>query len=279
MVAIKSVKPNSVNTSRSAVYNRLSPPKHRDKTLSCRFELKYRIREAKARALAQYIQSYLPLDRYSRDCRDYQYPISSLYFDSKNLNLCKETIDKKKNRFKLRVRCYDDDATTPCFFEIKRRINNVILKDRARVSKDAIVEIIQNDYVPESLYKEYKTTLRQFQFYTRTLTAHPLILVRYMRQAFEGDSSSRVRITFDRDLCYNTVNGPILRVGGPGWQIVPMDFVILEIKFTERYPAWLSEMVKVFDLKQTAMSKYVSTVKQSSAMGYGGPGYNIAENF
>jgi len=269
VVALKPQMPNSASTSRSSAKKRFAKLKQKDKMLSCRYELKYRIHESKAQAVAKYVQSYLPIDRYSHGRPNLEYPISSLYFDSVNLHLCQETMDKKVNRFKLRVRCYDDEVTTPCFFEIKRRANNVILKDRARVSKDDVARIIRNNYVPESLYKEYKTTLRQFQLYTDSLSAHPFVLIRYMRQAFEGRSANRVRITFDRKLAFNVVNAPVIRVGGSGWNRIPMDFVVLEIKFTERYPAWLSEMVKMFDLKQTAMSKYVSSARHSCALGMG----------
>ena len=250
-------------------------PKDSDKMLSCRYELKYRIRESKARAIAQYVQSYIDVDHYSKLSPNLEYPISSLYLDSDNLHLCKETMDKKTNRFKLRVRCYDDKPDTPCFVEIKRRLNSVIMKDRSRLSKDVLRRVIQEMYVPDSLYKKDKKTLRQFQFYIRTLCARPVVLVRYMRQAFEGNSRNRVRITFDRQLGFKTVDEPILEVRGSNWFNVPMDFVVLEIKFTNHYPLWLSDMVKAFDLKQTSMSKYVSSVKQSCSMGHCAPLYSI----
>lgn len=251
---------------------KIRPPQpQRDSVLSCRYELKYRIRETKARAIAQYIQSYISPDKYSKLCPDYQYLISSLYFDSNDLHLCKETIGEKTNRFKLRIRCYDDKPDTPCFFEIKRRLNNVILKDRARLSKDLITKIVRDYYVPEKLYTKDRDILLQFQLYLRALQARPVVLVRYRRQAFEDDSCNRVRITFDRGLSFKSADAPVLITNGAGWDTVPMDFVILEIKFTNRYPVWLNDMVKIFDLKQTAMSKYVSSVKQSCTMGYCGP--------
>jgi hypothetical protein len=243
----------------------------KDTMLSCRYELKYRIRETTARAMAQYIQSYISPDSYARNSRDYQYVISSLYFDSDELHLCKETLLNKTNRFKLRVRCYDDNPQSPCFFEIKRRLNSVIRKDRARLPKDVFTKIIRDYYIPDHLYKQDKETLYQFQFYLRVLQARPVVLVRYMRQAFEGDTSNRIRITFDRALSFKTVEYPLISTNGTGWQNVPMDFVILEIKFTDRYPLWLNDLVKIFDLKQAAMSKYVSSIKQSCAMGFCGP--------
>lgn len=241
--------------------------KHKDNTLSCRYELKYRILETKARAIARYIQSYISPDPYARKTPNQEYPISSLYFDSNNLHLCRETLEGKKNRFKLRIRCYDDDPQSVCFFEIKRRIDNVIIKDRARVPRNCIKDAIQGNPLQTSLYKKDRNALDQFNFYIHTLCANPVSMVRYMRQAFEDDSSNRVRITLDRELAFKTPTGVSVSTNGSGWHPVSMDFVILEIKFTNRYPAWLSDMVKIFDLKQTAMSKYCASVRQSHQMG------------
>ncbi|MHC4927851.1 MAG: VTC domain-containing protein [Planctomycetota bacterium] len=240
-------------------------------SLFCRHELKYRISETKARAITQYIQSYISPDRYAKKCNNYEYPISSLYLDSDQLHLCRETIDGRVNRFKLRIRGYNDLPESKCFFEIKRRINNVIFKSRAGVFRPQIKEILRGGYIPESLYKNDREKIKQFQFYTKTLNARPVVLVRYLRQAFENNSSNRIRITFDRQLSFKTTHRPVVTVNGPGWRNVSMDFVVLEIKFTSKYPLWLSDMVKIFDLKQTAMSKYVSSIKQSCALGFSAP--------
>ena len=85
VVAFKSQKPDSVSTVRPSVKKHSSAPKQKDKMLSCRYELKYRIRESKAHAIANYVQSYLPIDRYSHGQANLEYPVSSLYFDSENI--------------------------------------------------------------------------------------------------------------------------------------------------------------------------------------------------
>ncbi|MBW8017928.1 MAG: polyphosphate polymerase domain-containing protein, partial [Planctomycetes bacterium] len=168
-----------------------------DKVLSCRYELKYRISESCAHAVASFIKLYLHADKYARKSPAGDYPISSLYFDSDCLRLCRDTLEGQKNRFKLRIRTYSDVPETPCFFEVKRRINNVILKARARVTKSH-VPIILSGRMPEGIYKEDRQVIRQFQLYKDSLSARPLMLVKYDRQAFEGDTATRVRVTFDR---------------------------------------------------------------------------------
>ena len=242
----------------------------KDTTLACRYELKYRIPEAKARAVAEYIRPYLHLDRYAKLRPKGEYPITSLYLDSDGFQLARETLEGKKNRFKLRVRGYSDSVDSPCFFEIKRRISNVIMKSRARVRAEDVPKIITRGYIPTD-YKTDVKALKQFLLYMNYINAKPLVLVRYFRQAFEGDSDNRVRVTFDREICYNVTREARVRLDGSGWQQARLGFVILEIKFTAHYPAWLSKMVKVFNLKQSAMSKYASSVKQSCAMGFCAP--------
>lgn len=245
--------------------------KNIDNMFSCRYELKYRISESRARAIARFIKPYLHRDRYAKLQADGTYPIVSLYFDSDAFNLARETIEGKKNRFKLRIRSYSDDPKAPRFFEIKRRIDRVILKNRARVSQKDVEAVATRKSIILPTDCSDEKTLRQFQFYVHSLNAKPLVLVRYMREAFEGDTDNRVRITIDRQLSYKTAREPEVIFAGSDWHRVAMEFVILEIKFTGRYPAWLSQMVKTFDLKQTAMSKYVESVKQSCNLGFCAP--------
>jgi SPX domain protein involved in polyphosphate accumulation len=255
----------------SAVGVRFHRRKKIDNMFACRHELKYRISESMARAVDQFIKPYLHPDRYAKLQADGTYPIVSLYFDSAALNLCRETIEGKKNRFKLRIRSYSDDLQAPRFFEIKRRINNIIVKSRSRVRQEDVEPVIgQKSLILPADCSDAKT-LSQFQLYLHSLNAKPVVLVRYLRQAFEGDSDNRVRITLDRQLSYKIMREPKIIFSGSDWHRVAMEFVILEIKFTARYPVWLTQMVKTLNLKQTAISKYVESVKQSCSMGFCAP--------
>ena len=87
-----------------------------DRTLSCRHELKYQISESKAAAIAQFMKPYLQLDRYSKLQRGGDYPVVSLYLDSVDMCLCRESLTGQKNRFKLRIRSYTDEPEYPRFF-------------------------------------------------------------------------------------------------------------------------------------------------------------------
>jgi len=249
------------------------PKKTVDRMLACRFELKYIISEIKAAAIETYIRPFLEPDRYSKLQRGGQYPIVSLYLDSPDLRLCRETMTGVKTRFKLRIRSYTDEPDYPRFLEIKRRLNRVILKSRARVADRDVPTLLAGRSLPPQGYTTDEAALSQFQLYVAGIHAGPVILIRYMRQAFENTSENRVRVTFDRELCYKVTDEPQVRLGGAGWHPsdVTMGYSILEIKFTGTYPAWLTRLVEDLDLEVTPISKYATSIEQACRLGFCGP--------
>jgi SPX domain protein involved in polyphosphate accumulation len=246
----------------------------RDRTLRCRYEMKYVVSESKAAAIARFIEPYLGLDHYSRLQPNGFYPIVSLYLDSDDLRLCRESLRGFLKRFKLRIRGYSDDPNYPRFFEIKRRANTVIIKSRARVRTQDVKTLLSGQYVPP--LQDYKTdveVLKQFQLYMKSINAGPKVLIRYMRRAYEGNMDNRVRVTFDRHLAYSISNTPNVSFNSRHWQphSLTLSGVILEIKFTERYPAWLSQMAEYFNLHQQSVSKYATSIKKACSLGFCAP--------
>jgi hypothetical protein len=253
-----------------------------DPLLRCRYEMKYIISQSKAAAIARFIEPYISPDRYTKSQPTGYYPIVSLYLDSDTLQLCKESVGGILKRFKLRIRSYTDDPDYPRFFEVKRRSNTVILKSRARVATEDVPILLSGRYVPPvQNYQEDIDALRQFQLYMRSVGAKPVILVRYLRRAYEGNTENRVRVTFDRQLTYKLCSDHnVLLSGngngngnGNGWQHNPVTLqnVILEIKFTGCYPAWLARMTRCFDLQQQSMSKYATSVKKACSLRFSAP--------
>ena len=244
-----------------------------DSMLACRYEMKYLVSEIVAAGIVEYIRPFIPPDKYSKLQRGGQYPIVSLYLDSPDLQLCRESLTGVRNRFKLRIRSYTDEPEYPRFFEIKRRINRVIMKSRARVTDKDVPLLLQGRSLPPQGYTTDMEALNQFQLYGAAIRAGPLILIRYLRQAFESTTPDRVRVTFDRELHYKVTDEPYVRLGGSGWQHhdLTTGHAILEIKFTGTYPVWLTRLVRLFDLDLTAISKYATSIQQACRFGFCGP--------
>ncbi len=238
-----------------------------DRTLASRQEIKYLIRESEALAVVNFIKPFTKMDPYSQKQSDGSYSIVSNYFDSPDYRLCRESLNGKMSRFKLRIRSYSDNPGSPCFVEIKRRLNTIIVKSRSRVNPDSIQWLLANECSSDCACYE-DDAFRQFMLYKNSLNARGMVKIRYMRQAFEGLHDDRVRITFDRKLCCNVSYPKDVKLNGSGWQRFPINYVVLEIKFTGPYPAWLSRMIQHFGFRSQSVSKYTSSVQQASLLNF-----------
>jgi hypothetical protein len=233
-----------------------------DRALDCRHEIKYLISEAKAMAIRHFVEAYLPLDQYCELLPNGTTPIVSLYLDSHNLRLCRESLEGHKNRFKLRVRSYSDDLDSPHFFEIKRRINQVIIKARAQVEHSDVASLISGISLPQDRITNHDA-LRQFQLYVNSINAAPVVRVRYLRRAYEGHANNRLRITFDRQLAFHIDSKPRALLYGSDWRPFASNGVVLEIKFSGNYPVWVNHLVRRFYLRQQSFSKYALSMQSA----------------
>jgi HAD superfamily hydrolase (TIGR01509 family) len=106
-----------------------------------RFELKYLLTMEQTREFKQQLEAYMFPDQYAWNSGDYV--ISSLYYDSPDLQCYWEKIDGLKFRKKLRVRIYETEESITedsiVFVEIKQRYDKTIQKRRIAIPyRDAI---------------------------------------------------------------------------------------------------------------------------------------------
>lgn len=93
--------------------------------------------------MRDYIRGYVGPDEHVQDPRNCSYHVHSLYLDAPTLVLYRQTTLRLKNRFKLRIRFYDDDPAHPAFLEIKRRLNDVIRKERAAITRAGVNRLLK----------------------------------------------------------------------------------------------------------------------------------------
>lgn len=230
-----------------------------------RWELKYIIPEATAVAVRHFISAYTVLDDYGVGKPHNSYPIHSLYLDSEALTIYWHTINGNKNRFKLRLRFYDNEPDSPVFFEIKRRMNNAILKQRGGVRRKSVDYILSGHLPqPEHLVKQGNSkelvALQRFSQYLKEYKAVPKAHIHYLREAWVSPYDNSLRITFDRNVLIS--GEPTARLEAT--QVNPTCVfgrdVVLEFKFTGRFPDFLRDCARVFGLTTTTAAKYADGI-------------------
>lgn len=233
--------------------------------LANRFERKYLISERRAEAVRNCLLPHVQADAYLTPDLLRGYPVYSLYLDSPDLALYQAAAQGMKNRFKLRLRYYDEEPDSPLFCEIKRRLDQVVRKQRVGVRKQALMDVLAGRPVPDDLLLkpgEGRRDLDEFLRLTRALSARPTLIVGYNRQAYLDLRSGNSRITFDRDLCaaaFRPSRGLTTRLSPVRTR---QGRVILEIKYTDRLPAWIQDMIRRFELERQSIPKYGWSVEE-----------------
>jgi SPX domain protein involved in polyphosphate accumulation len=201
-------------------------------------------------------------DRYAAMHEGNRYPICSLYLDTDDLLLYMQTVGGEKNRFKLRIRTYSDEPSAPAYFEVKRKINNIVQKKRAALDRSRTQAILEGE-LDGWLQSRSRDLLGDIDFFSSHMTlagAKPVIKIRYLREAYESKGGDPVRFTIDTELMHAITLDPELSHAQGRWVATPVDGTILEIKFTERFPSWVADVVRTFGLKQQPVPKYVWSV-------------------
>ena len=228
-----------------------------------RFELKYIISETTASQVRDFIKFYLEPDEYADPNNCNSYMIHSLYLDNPGLALCKATLHGLKNRFKLRIRFYDEVPEHPVFFEIKSRVNDVILKERAAVHRGSVPRLRFPTCERSDLLKcdpRTYNTLQRFCSLRHQIGAGGKAFVSYLREAYVSPHDDSVRVTFDRQITASHYNDEFRVRPLESWLQPKVDGVVLELKFTDRFPGWMGDLTRVFGLTRTTMAKYVHCV-------------------
>jgi len=229
--------------------------------MESRYELKYLIPNALAVQVRDFVQQHLEIDEFGACQPNLSYPVHSLYLDSDDWKIYARSVNGDKNRFKLRVRYYNDSPRTPVFFEIKRRMKDVILKQRCgilRGGEDAVL----SGHFPAAKYfaspaGSDRLSLERFVELMLALNAKPKMHIAYEREAYVSPFNNEVRLTMDRWVRgVPRFDGRLITAMEKPFQCTT-NTVVLELKFSGRFPNWYRELVRKFNCFQTGAAKYV----------------------
>jgi hypothetical protein len=224
-----------------------------------RYELKYIVPESITHAVRSFVSSHLRLDEFASEANDYSYGIHSIYLDSAELHTYHAGRQGDRNRFKLRVRFYNENPESPVYLELKRRQKEIIQKTRCTVPRGALLEVLAGD--TSLLRTKDLSGHASFCQMMHQISATPRAKVSYQREAWQSLDDNSVRVTIDRAVraepCFDlnlvvAMKNPVLVFGHNA---------VLELKFTNRAPNWILEMIRMFNLVQTGGPKYAGGIR------------------
>ncbi len=250
-----------------------------------RLEQKYIIPQDVALAVRDFVSSYLEIDEFGATQPDLSYPVHSLYLDSDDLRIYWGTINGDKNRYKLRLRFYENRPGAPVYFEIKRRMNNAILKQRGAVHREAVNQILGGQLpAPSQLVSadpSHQVAIQRFVELMTSINAKPKAHVAYRREAWVQPDDNTIRVTIDRQTLCGVDQTSELNAELVQPYSVFGKMAVLELKFTGRFPQWFSQLVRSFGLHQGSAAKFadgVALMGESLFSPFGAPAPSAAHS-
>jgi SPX domain protein involved in polyphosphate accumulation len=222
-----------------------------------RYELKYLVDQGRGMAFLADLANYCRADPHSDPERGY--PVYSLYWDSAELDFFWEKIDGQKYRRKLRLRRYENDDAV--FVEIKQRIDRTVQKRRVRMDLEKAARVFTAHGVDvEAEYEVDDPVGQEALFLSHSLDLRPTMAVLYRRIAWLGNYDAELRITLDSRVQYDSRALDIRAPFETGKYALSPERSVLEIKFNDRVPIWLTKLVAHHELPIVRYSKYCAAI-------------------
>jgi SPX domain protein involved in polyphosphate accumulation len=231
-----------------------------------RYEFKYLISEAQMDFIREVVQIYADADAYGDNGK---YTVCSLYYDTWDWVLARQTVEGVRNRYKLRIRTYGFTDDMPVFVENKGRVGTSICKTRALIPRSHWA-LLSNSAPPPpegftALKASHQADYDAYRNVSDLIDARPRLWVCYEREAYGSSYGDGARLTFDSDLRiqapdFNSIDVP----DENAWQRVKLagEQIILELKFNGAFPGWMRTIVQSQHLRRVSCSKYVQGVEQ-----------------
>lgn len=215
-----------------------------------RHEYKYLISRQSAELLKLRLPRYLRRDPHAGPTGIYT--IRSLYFDDPNFSAFREKLDGVDNRTKYRIRCYNYSASL-FRLEKKEKRGDLTRKEGQTIRSSDVISL---QSTPTQRCPKTPTGLaEELRVQCAAKGLRPVVLVDYDRTPFVC-ADGNTRITLDENLRTVPYCGDIF---GPITGMIPVlepDQVVLEVKFDDFLPGYLSDCLADIPKIPMAISKF-----------------------
>lgn len=213
-----------------------------------RKEKKYLLTQAKYEALLKRLQEFMDIDQYGL------HTIHTIYYDTKNLDIIRHSVDKPKFKEKLRLRSYGlatDDSQV--FLELKKKVAGVTYKRRVALTYQEAKNFLNFGVKPTRTNQIFK----EIDWYTRQHQLEPKTLISYDRVALKGKKDENFRITFDHQIRYSLTDFDLTAVKeSEQTLLMAQPLVLMEVKIFEAFPLAISRLFSELHIFQNKFTKY-----------------------
>lgn len=211
-----------------------------------RYEKKYLLTDQQYSRLFGRLSREMCVDEYGK------HRISNIYFDTKDYELIRTSIEKPEYKEKLRLRVYGTATEdSMAFVELKKKYDGIVYKRRIPMPLSAAEKYLFYGIRP----REDGQILREIDYTFRRYDLKPAAYIAYERLAMFGKQDSQLRVTFDKNVCGRSY-AMDLRCGFFGTPVMEKGAVLMEVKVPGAMPLWMSSLFSELKIYPASFSKY-----------------------
>lgn len=217
-----------------------------------RFELKYILNREQTQLLLDGLKGHMQPDQFGKTS------IASLYYDTADYRLIRQSIEKPLFKEKIRLRSYGlATEESPVFLELKRKARGIVYKRRVQSTIPLVKRFFdrEGDICAGGQINNEITWFRDF--YDSLV---PSCLIIYDRTAY-FEPGGDLRLTIDENPRYRT-RDLNLTSSMEGISLLPPGSSILEIKVQDAVPLWLASLLSEGKIYKSSFSKYGEAYRQ-----------------
>lgn len=211
-----------------------------------RYEKKYKITRQQYQELISRMITWVMPEQYGK------HTICNVYFDTKDCQMIRHSLDRPDYKEKLRLRSYgipgEEDEV---FLELKKKYDGVVYKRRVAMKYSDARKYLYYGIHPRQDSQVLKEIDYALQFYK----ARPAVYLAYERIAFYGKENPELRITFDMDIRARQY-AVELDKGTYGTMFLDKGTFLMEVKIPGAMPVWMSRLFSELEIFPVSYSKY-----------------------
>ena len=220
-----------------------------------RYEMKYLMSREQTDFLVRQLEGHMQIDEYGMT------PILSLYYDTPDARLIRDSLEKPAYKEKIRLRSYGlAEGTSPVFLELKRKSGGIVYKRRIQ----STIPQVENFFEGGNILGEngqIQKEITYFRDFYKTL--EPSCLILCDRTAY-FEPGTDLRLTIDYSPRYRAHDLTLTR-SLDGIPLLDEGWTILEIKVQQSMPLWLSSILSEGQIFKSSFSKYGEAYKMEAA--------------
>ena len=114
-----------------------------------RYEMKYVLTKAQLDHLKKFLSLYMKVDEYGKTS------VASIYYDTPDRRIIRNSIEKPEYKEKIRLRSYGlANKDSKVFLELKRKVCGVVYKRRISLKEDEVDSVLQDKSGDTQISKE-----------------------------------------------------------------------------------------------------------------------------